>query len=88
VGEVCQLFSAGRWVDQWESIGGYVLIGEGRWGAGGERVPGMAEMVPQLDRRPRDERERIIALRRQVSRPDARMQVIEYLARRSTTRGC
>lgn len=87
MGEVCQLFNAGRWVDQWEALGGYILLGEGRWGEGGTRAVGIAEMIPQLDRRPQPERERIMALRRQVSRSDARLEVIEYLGRRLATRG-
>ena len=87
MGEVCQLFSAGRWVDQWEASGGYILLGEGRWGEGGTRAVGIAEMMPQLDRRPWPERNRIDVLRKQVIQPEARLQVIDLLARRATTRG-
>lgn len=87
MGEVHQLFNAGRWVDQWEALGGYILFGHGRWGDDGERVPGIAEMMPQLDRRARDERNRIGVLRKQVSQSEARLQVIDFLARRATTRG-
>ena len=87
MGEVCQLFSAGRWVAAWEGLGGYVLVGEGRWGEGGTRAVGIAEMMPQLERRPQPERSRIDVLRKQVSQPEARLQVLDYLARRASTSG-
>jgi hypothetical protein len=87
MGEVYQLFSAARWVAAWEALGGYILVGEGRWGEDGKREVGIAGMMPQLDRRPQPERNRIKVLRRQVGRSAARMEVIDFLARRATTRG-
>lgn len=87
MGEVHQLFSAGRWVDQWEALGGYILLGEGCWGEGGTRAVGIAEMMPQLDRRPWPERNRIDALRKQMGQTEARIQVFDLLARREATRG-
>ena len=87
MGEVCQLFSAARWIDRWEALRGYILVGEGPFGAAGERVPAMCEMIPQLEHRPPHERNRIDVLRKQVNRSEARLQVIDFLARRATTRG-
>jgi hypothetical protein len=87
VGEVHQLFSARRWVAAWEELRGHILTGEGPWGADGTCILGMAEIMPQSDRRPRPERNRIEVLRCQVSRPDARFQVLDFLARRATTSG-
>lgn len=87
MGEVHQLFSASRWVSAWEGLGGHVLMGEGPWGPDGGRIHGMAEIMPQSDRRTRPERNRIEVLRRQVSQPEARFQVLDFLARRATTSG-
>jgi hypothetical protein len=78
---VAQLFRADRWVAGWGNLGGYILVGEGRWGEGGTRAVGIAEMMPQ------PERCRIGVLRKQVSQPEARLQVFDFLARRATTRG-
>jgi hypothetical protein len=38
-------------------------------------------------KRPQHDRNRIDVLRKQVSRPEARIQVMDFLARRATTRG-
>jgi hypothetical protein len=74
-------------VSDWEGLGGHILMGEGGWGEGGTRAVDIAEIMPQFTRRPRDERVRIDVLRRQVSRPSARLEVIDFLARRATTSG-
>jgi len=87
VSKVISLFNPSRWVAEWETIGGYILLGEGHFAADGSREAGMAEwMLDPLHRAP-TERAKIEVLRRQVSEPDARMRVIDFLARRAATRG-
>lgn len=87
MGEVRQLFSATRFVADWESLGGILSIGQGPFGPNGELMPALLEIMPQSWQRSPDERERIAALKRQVSRSDARLAVVDFLARRASTRG-
>lgn len=87
MGEVVALFNASRWVDRWEALHGFVILGEGPWGPNGAWSPAMREMMPQLDRRPWRERQAIDLLRQQVSSPEAQSAVIDHLNRRKQTRG-
>ena len=81
------LFSAERWVTAWRAVGGYLTIGEGPFGAGGEFVPVLLEMLPQplveaWDSPRRVEGDRLRAL---IAWPPARAAVIDYLRRRQAT---
>lgn len=85
--EVRTLFSASRWVTDWEAFGGTITLGQGPFGPDGERTTGMLEMMPRLRSRPIAEHNRIGFLMRQVSQPEARSAIIDFIARRAATRG-